>query len=243
MITHVLLFFCWLFPFFAAAQFNDSLTHMARFSAAGNINRTNLATSYLLNNEVRYSVKKPRTVLNTSAGWIYGQQGDILTNNDVNTSLDFNLYNQRGNFYYWGLATYTSSLSLQINNQLQAGLGVAYNFVNNTNTWINLSDGILYETSSLAISNTADENYQTFRNSLRLVYRFLLWDLVSINGSNFLQNSLKNSDDYIIRSTNSAGLKLNKWLSFTTSVTYNQFRRTGSENLLFTYGLTAEKYF
>jgi hypothetical protein len=243
MIKFLTCFFVWLLSLCSAAQFNDSLTHFARFSASGNINRTNTSTAYLLTNEARFSIKKPTTILNATAGWVYGKQGTILTNNDVVTTLDFNLYNKSGNFYYWGLANYNTSLSLRINNQLQTGLGVAYNFVNTSATWINLSDGLLYETSSLALNGSVNDNYQTFRNSLRLSYRFILRDLVTISGSNFLQNSLSNGSDYVIRTNNSASIKLYKWLNFVTSVTYNQFRRTRSENLLFTYGLTAEKYF
>jgi hypothetical protein len=230
------------FPLCAVAQFSDSTSQFARLSVAGNINRTNVATNYLLNNEARYSIKKPRTVLNSFATWVYGKQAALTTNNDFTTTLDFNLYNQKGNFYYWGLANYTTSLSLRINRQLQSGLGVAYNLVNTSTAWINFSDGLLYETSSLVRRNGEDENYQTVRNSFRLAYRFVIQDRITFSGTNFLQNSLNNGDDYIIRSQNSAGVKLNKWLTFAASVSYNQFRRTGTENLLFTYGLAAEKY-
>jgi hypothetical protein len=230
-------------PLYGAAQFSDSLTHFARLSASGNINRTRLATSSLLNNEASYSIKKPRTVLNASAGWVYGKQASRVSNNDFTATLDFNLYNKRGNFYQWGLANYTTSLSLGIYNQLQAGLGVAYNLINNSTTWINLSDGLLYETSSIRLNDSVTKNYHTVRNSFRLAYRFVFWNLVTINGTNYLQNSLSNGKDYSIRSNNTAGIKLNQWLSLTTSVSYNEFRRTGTENLLFTYGLTAEKYF
>lgn len=232
----------WLLPLYSAAQFSDSLTHFTRLSASGNINRTSLGTSSLLNNEARYSIKKPRTVLNASAGWVYGRQASRVSNNDFTTTLDFNLYNKGGNFYQWGLANYTTSLSLRINNQLQAGLGVAYNVINTSTTWINLSDGLLYETSSVRLKDSV-KDYQTIRNSFRLAYRFVFWNLVTINGTNYLQNSLSNSNDYSIRSNNTAGFKLNEWLSLTASVSYNEFRRTSTENLLFTYGLTAEKYF
>ncbi len=230
-------------PRFAAAQFSDSVTQFTRLALSGNINRTNVATNYLLNNDARYSLRKPRTVLNAGATWIYGKQGALLTNNDFTTTADFNLYNTKGNFYYWGLAHYTTSLSLRINRQLQSGLGVAYNVVNNEKAWLNLSDGLVFETSNIVRRNIGDENYETVRNSFRLAYRFVIGQFITLNGTNFLQNSLNNTGDYIIRSQNAASVKLNKWLSFTTSVSYNQFRRTGTENLLFTYGLAAETYF
>lgn len=232
-----------LLPLCAFAQFSDSVTQLARLSVSGNINRTNLSTSYLLNNEARYSIKNPRTVLNSFANWVYGKQGATKTNNDFTTTLDFNLYNKKGNFYYWGLANYTTSLSLQINRQLQSGLGVAYNLVNTASTWVNLSDGLLYETSNLSLRGGGDEGYQTLRNSFRLAYRVVFRELITVSGTNYLQNSLSTGSDYILRTNNSVGIKLYKWLSFAASVNYNQFRRTGTENLLFTYGLTAEKHF
>jgi hypothetical protein len=239
----LLTFFIGCLPLCAAAQFSDSVTQFTRLSVGGNINRTNLATNYLLNNDARYSIKKPRTVLNTAAIWVYGKQAALITNNDFTTTTDFNLYNKKGNFYYWGLANFTTSISLRINRQLQTGLGVAYNLVNTATTWINLSDGLLFEASSIVRRNIGDEAYQTVRNSFRLSYRFVIADFVTINGTNYLQNSLTNANDFIIRSQNGAGIKLNKWLSFATTVSYNQFSRTGTENLLFSYGLAAEKYF
>ena len=230
-------------PLCCLAQFSDSLTHFARLSLSGNINHTNNVTTSLLNNEARFSIKKTRTVLNASAGWVYGEQANLVTNNDFISTLDFNLYNRHGNFYEWGLANYTTSLSLRIRNQLQAGLGVAWNLANNATTWLNISDGLLYEASSIALNDSVNNNYQTIRNSFRLSYRFMFWNRLTINGTNFLQNSLSDGNDYIIRSNNSAGIRLNKWLSFSATASYNRFQRTGAENLLFTYGLTAEKYF
>ena len=225
------------------AQFSDSLTQYARFAASGNLNRSNGNNSYLLTNEAHYSIRNRRTTFNAAASWLYGEQGSDLTNNDFTTTADFNLYRDSSRLYYWALANYTTSYSLKINNQLQGGLGAAYNFVNTNNAWLNLSEGILYETSSLNTTEPKADNYHTLRNSFRLSYRFLVKNAVTINGSNFLQQALGNGSDYIIRSSNSLGIKLNKWVSLSTTVSYNQFSRTGTENLLFTYGLVAEKYF
>ena len=236
----ILLVFC---CFISKAQFSDSITHYAKFGANGNINRTNSGTAYLFSNEARFSIRNKQTTLNTVAGWVYGEQKDKLTNNDFTTTGDFNLYTQSRNFYYWGLTNYTKSYSLKIRNQLQTGLGIAYNLVNTTNAWLNLSDGLLYETSSLSKRATGENHYQTVRNSFRLAYHFSIGNVVTINGSNFFQNSVNNISDYIIRSNNSVLFKLNKWMSLSTSLTYNQFTRTKAENLLLTYGLTAEKYF
>ncbi|MBB5394566.1 DUF481 domain-containing protein [Mucilaginibacter sp. AK015] len=93
------------------------------------------------------------------------------------------------------------------------------------------------------LANNKRDVYQTYRNSLRLQFRFNISDRVVIDGSNFLQNSMQQQSDYIIRSTTSLSFKLQKWLSLTTSLNYNRLNRTNSENLLFTYGVTAEKWF
>lgn len=226
----------------AFGQFNDSITHFVRFAATGNINRTNAGSAYLLNHEGRFSVKKQRKVFNAFAGWVYGYQNNNKSNNDVTTTVDFNLYRDSSHLYYWGLANYTSSYSLKIKNQLQSGLGVAYNVVNKPVFWLNLSDGILYETSSLRITASDYNNYNTFRNSFRLSFRFTVKNF-SIAGTHFIQNSLRYKQDYIIRSTTSAEVKLNKWINLNASLVYNQFKRTGAENLLLTYGLAAQRYF
>lgn len=241
--SFVLILFFFFCSFAAQAQFSDSVANYVRLSAAGNLNRSNGSTAYLLTNEARYSRKNRHTTLNTLATWLYGEQGGSLTNNDFLTTADFNLYRDSSKLYYWALANYTTNYSLKINNQLQSGLGAAYNFVNTANAWLNLSDGILYETSSLTTNEPAGDQYQTLRNSLRLSYRFVLNKAVTFSGANFLQQALGNAGDYIVRTNNSVAVRLNKWISFAGTLSYNQFRRTGRENLLFTYGLVAEKYF
>ena len=225
------------------APFNASVTHFLHSGASGNLNNTNTSQAYLVTNDARFSIKKRRFSLNITTGWVYGRQDNALTNNDVIATLDFNLYSANPDFYYWGLANYITSYSLKIHNQLQSGLGAAYNFINTDKAWINLSEGILYETSGLAISPGDVELYQTFRNSLRLSYRFAVKERLAFTGTHFLQNSLHNGADFIIRSTSGLSIKLYKWLSICTSVIYNNFKRTNTNNLLITYGLTAERYF
>ena len=112
-----MILFCFLFLFFSAtcfAQFSDSLTHLISFGASGNINRTSTSAAYLLTNEARFSTKKKRITTNSSARWLYGEIDNKLSNNDFITTHDFNRFNQKGNFYYWGLANYTTSYSLRI---------------------------------------------------------------------------------------------------------------------------------
>lgn len=228
---------------FCRAQFSDSIRHYARFSATGNLNRSNNLSSYLLANEARYSIRSKRTTLNTATSWLYGEQESRLTNNDFTATADFNLYRDSSGLYCWALANFTASYSLKIRNQIQGGLGAAYNFLNTDQAWLNLSEGVLYETSRLTTGNPAVNRYHTFRNSLRLSYKFVIRKAITLNGANFLQQALGDGSDYIIRANNNLGVKLNKWITLGAAVSYNQFRRTGAETLLLTYGLTMEKYF
>jgi hypothetical protein len=232
-----------IFPLLVSAQFSDSVNYHFQFNSTGSINKTDLGDAYLLNNNMRFGIKKESISLNATAGWVYGQQQQKQTNNDFNSALDFNLYKTLPHFYYWGLAGYNTSYSLKLNNQQQYGAGVAYNIYDRKNAYLNISDGILYENSDININDTTREIYNTFRNSLRLAFRFTIKDLVTIHSNSFLQNSLNYRDDYIIRSTSGLSLKLYKWLSFTTSLTYNKISRTNKENLLFNYGLSIDKYF
>ena len=85
--------------------------------------------------------------------------------------------------------------------------------------------------------------YQTFRNSLRLQYKFVIKEIVVLEGRHFLQNSLSLGSDYIIKSNTALSVKLRSWLAVTAALTYNKLNRTNRENLLMNYGLTVEKYF
>lgn len=233
------IFYC----FIAKAQFSDSIHHYVNYASTGIINKTNDGNSYVLTNAFRYSLNKKSIGLNSTSSWIYGAQQQGLTNNDFNSSLDFDLYKTFPHFYYWGLANYDKSYSLKINNRLQLGLGVAYNIYDRPNASVNISDGILYESSNLQINDSTNNAYRIFRNSFRLRYRFAIKDIVVLDGIHFFQNSLSDKNDYIIKSVSNLTFKIRKWLGLTTSATYNRTQQTHSENLLITFGLTAEKYF
>lgn len=221
------------------AQFNDTTHYHVIMASSGSINKTDDATAYLLNNALNFGVKRKDITLNSTNAWIYGKQNNTLTNNDFSSALFFNLYKTFPHFYYWGLLNYNTSYSLKINNQLLAGLGVAYSIMDKPDAYLNLSDGILFDQSDLLVN----EVYHTYRNSFRLQYHFAVKDRLTIDGSNFLQNSFSNKHDYIIRTTTTLGLKLRKWISLTTSLSYNKMNITSSDNLIFTYGLTLDKYF
>lgn len=224
------------------AQFSDSVNHHVSYAATGIINRTNDGSSYVITNALRLNINKKRVRLNSSSSWIYGEQQRRLTNNDFNSTLDFNLY-QTKNFYYWGLGSYDKSYSLKINNRLQAGLGVAYSFVDKPDAFLNVSNGILFESSNLQLNDSTNNYYNIFRNSFRLRYRLAIKELIIFDGTHFIQNSLSDRNDYIIKSASSLTFKVQKWLGLTTAVTYNRTQQTRRENLLITFGLTAEKYF
>ncbi len=225
-------------------QFSDTVNYYINFASTGNINKTNDGTSYLLNNNLRYSISKKSISLNTTNSWMYGKQLGNLTNNDFFSGLDFNLYKTLYNFYYWGLGSYEKSVSLKINHRLQTGAGIGYNLVNRKNALVILSDGILYEKGDLYDGpETGNNEYEIFRNSFRLKFRFIIRGIVVIEGSDFLQHALSDRKDYIIKSNTSLSVKLKKWLSLTSAVVYNKLSATGRENLLVTYGITIERYF
>lgn len=223
----------------ADAQYNDSTHYHLLVSAAGSLNKTNNNDAYLLNNSVNFGMKKKSVVLNSTSSWLYGKQNNTLSNNDFSTTLNFNLYKTLPHFYYWGLLNYNTSYSLKINSQVLAGLGVAYSILDKKDAYLNISNGVLYDKSNLL----SDLNYHTYRNSLRLQFHFQLKEFITLDGSNFLQNSFSRGDDYIFRSVTTVGIKLKKWISLTTALNYNKMNITASENLNLTYGLTLDKYF
>jgi hypothetical protein len=226
----------------ARAQFSDSVYHYINFTATGSVNRANSDKSYLFNQALKFSIKKKAFSLNAFAGYMYGEQNKAVTNNDFSTSLDGNIYHGDSKLFYWGLVNFTSSYSLKINSQFQGGAGIAYRFADDKKFYFNLSDGILYETGDLFL-DTLHDVYNTFRNSFRIVLKWTIGETLAFNGTSFVQHSLADAHDYILKSNLGLSLKLRKWLSLTCAFGYNKFSRTNRENLLFTYGLTAEKYF
>jgi len=223
----------------AFAQYSDSTNYHLLLSSTGSINRTNEDRAYLLNNALNFGLKKKSFVLNSTSAWLYGKQNSNLTNNDFSTTLNFNLYKTFPHFYYWGLVNYNTSYSLKLKNQLLAGGGIADSILDKPNAYLNLSDGVLFDQSSLIVG----DSYHTYRNSLRLQYHFEIKELITVDGNHFLQNSFERKGDHIIRSTTTLGLKLRKWISLTTALNYNKLNITRSENLNLTYGLTLDKYF
>lgn len=241
---NLLLFLFLLITQSCLAQFNDTTHHYVNFASSGSINKTNDGSSYLLNNTLKFGLKRKYIAANFNNNWIYGKSNNDITNNDFSTSLDFDVFRgDSARLYYWGLANYVTSVSLRINNQLQAGGGLAYYFVKKQNAMFNVSDGLLYDRGDLFLDDDTHDVYNTYRNSFRILFKFVIKDIIVLDGSDFIQNSFTRRSDYIVRSTTNLSVKLRKWLSFTTTFTYNRMNRTSRENSLLSYGLTAEKYF
>lgn len=223
----------------ARAQFNDTTHYHINLNSTGSINRANGSNTYLLNNAFGFGVKTRDVTISANDTYVYGKQNSTLTNNDNAATLFVNLYKTFPHFYYWGLVNYNNSYSLHINNQLLAGGGVAYSVLDHKNAYLNFSDGVLYDQSDLLVS----EIYHTWRNSFRINIHFAANDFIVFDSSNFYQSAFNNGGDYIIKSTTTATIKLNKWIGLTSSLAYNRMNITHSENFLLTYGVAIDKYF
>lgn len=234
---------CLFIPINCYAQFSDTTNYVVNYTSTGSLNKTNDGNSYLLNNAVKLGVKKKSVSLNFSNAWIYGKQDQQLTNNDFSSTLDFNLFKTFPHFFYWGLANYNTSRSLKVNNQLLAGAGVAYSIYDKENAYLNISDGILFDSSDLMLDNDVRDVYNTYRNTFRVVFKFVIKEFIVLNSSSYYQPSLNRKDDYIFRSNSGLSFKVNKWLSLTTAFNYNRVSRTNRENQLLSYGLSFERFF
>ncbi|MGN6419543.1 MAG: DUF481 domain-containing protein [Pseudobacter sp.] len=226
------------------AQFSDSVDHYISFAGTGNLNRTNTGSTYLLNNAVRFQVDKKKVSLNSMVSYVYGRNPQSKTNDDVLAIMNVDFLKNVQKFYYWALTGFEKSFSLKVDSRFQGGVGVGYIFANSAKSNLEVSDGFLVETTDLSIEDKHGRtSYQAVRNSLRLKYRFLIKDIIKIDGTNFYQPSLSDFNDYILKLNTNVSVTLYKWLSFTTSFNYNRQNITSTENLLLTYGLRAEKYF
>lgn len=224
------------------AQYNDTIFYNAAISSSGTYNQTNTNQTYLLNNILRLGLRKKNVAVNIIHKYLYGKQGDKVSNNDFTGVWDLNLHSKRTQLYYWGLLTYNKIYSLRVNSQVQTGAGLAYDFWDEKKVQFNVSDGILYDFSDVQLSDTVRDVYQTIRNSLRVQYRLTLGN-ISLRTAAFIQNSFEYKQDYIIKSEATLSYRFKKYLSLTVQGNYNKFNRTGKETLFLTYGLSFETYF
>jgi hypothetical protein len=225
---------------------NDTARFHYTYNGTGTLNNANSLHSYVLSNALKLSVVKHYAEANLSNSWVYGKQNDVLTNNDFSSTLDLGLFKTIRHFYYWGMATYNHSIPLQINNQLQTGGGPGYNIVDRKTAILTVSDGIIYEVNDLYDSLYGGvggnifrrDRYNTFRNSAHVLLHWVIRDHYTLDGSGFLQNSLADFHDYILRLSGGASIKLYKWISLTAAASYSKFTRTRGENTLVTFGVT-----
>ncbi|WP_317898500.1 hypothetical protein [Aurantibacillus circumpalustris] len=175
--------------------------------------------------------------------WPYGEQQKKLINNDFTSAIDINLYKSIKHFYYWTLSVYNKSYSLRINNQLQAGGGVAYIFIDKPNFKIKITDEILYDFNDVYLADTTREVFQTPRNSLGLNIKYYYKTRFSFTSSFFVQNSLQQRNDVIYKGEADLKIQLTRLLSLASKLTYNKINRTERENLFITFGLAFDTYF
>lgn len=232
-----------LLSFKGQAQENDTIVNYLNASSTGTFNKTDDFHSYLFSNSLNYSIKRKAIKANVAGKWLYGKQQNILVNNDFNNSFDLNLYKTFPDFYYWVLVNYNRVYSLKINNQVQYGAGVAYNIVSKPKFVLNLSDGIINDYSDVYVMDTNRVIYQTLRNSARLQVKIKIGERFTFSSISFLQSSLKDHNDYIIKHETMLLLKLFKWLSLSSRFTYDHVASTRKQNLYLTYGLTIDHYF
>ena len=227
------------------SQFSDTVNYYVNFSGTGNLNRTNTAGStYLLNNALQFQVNKRKFSINSMVSHIYGENPKSKTNDDFLGILNLDILKGVQKFYYWALTSYEKSFSLKLDKRFQVGAGVGYTFMNTDKANLEISDGVLFETTDLSIPDSHGQtSYQTVRNSLRLKYRFIIKDIFRFDGIDFYQPSFSDGNDYILKLNANFSIKLYKWLNFTTSFNYNRQNVTSTENLFMSYGLSMEKYF
>ncbi len=224
------------------AQFNDSTHYRFRYLGTGSLNETKTSKAYLFNNGVMFNTSHPKTAFSTSANWTYGQQNSQLTNNDFMALANLDFHKKESKFYYWALANYQTSYSLQIEYKVQAGAGAGYSIIDSPKTYIGISDGFLYEANSLHTAQGSDV-YSTLRNSFRLRYKFIINKIVTLNGTDFVQPSMLSINDYILNFSNDVSIQLRKWLNFTAALNYNRINLTRRDNLLLTFGISVDRYF
>jgi hypothetical protein len=217
------------------------------FATTGVISDANSVSSYIFTNMLKLSLLSRATTVNWINSYVYGKSAGLLTNNDFNSTLDVNLYESIRHFYYWALGSYTSSYSLAINAQEQIAAGIGYNIIDKKKDMLLVSDGPLYEVGNLYDSLYGGtvfgdvyqhDQYQVVRNSFHLLYHVTTHNIFSFDGSFFMQNAFNDFSDYILKLNLGMSVKLNKWLSFTTTYLYNKFTRTNTRNQIFNVGLS-----
>jgi hypothetical protein len=227
----------------ANAQFNDTINSYISVSATGNFNRTNEVRSSLSSNILEFKRRTKHIAANTTLKYIYGKQNAATVNNDFYGVQELNRYIKSQRFYAWVLASYGQIYSLGIRHQFQAGPGLAYTILQKSYLSFNISDGILYEYRELRDEKLSNLKDQAIRNSLRLQVKANIKEAVTLTSTLFLQNSLSDSRDAIIREETELAVRIYRVLSVAMKIQYNMLTSTQKETLLVTWGLTYKSYF
>lgn len=227
----------------AFGQFNDSINHYIHIGSTGTFSKTNDLKSYVLANNFKFTISKKKLSFHTANSWVYGEQSDVKSNNDFSSLVEFDFLKNQKRFYYWGTGTFDKSFSLKIDYRYQAGAGLGWNAVKNPTLLIHITEGILYETGSLIDRDLGERDYNVWRNSARVKYRWVLKDLVILDGSLTYQPSISTRHDVIFKSSTTLSIKVRKWLSLSSAFTYNEITLTDRRNLIVTYGVVMERFF
>jgi hypothetical protein len=237
-ILSVLLFSLSLTVLKAQTVLPDTVVYSIRASSTGSFSKTNDLNSFSFNNLLKLGVTKGGLSFQNFYGWIYGVQSGVKINNDYTGVIEGDWMKKVSKFYFWGIGTFDKSYSLKINHRFQIGAGPGYNIVRNDRVQLVVSDGIMFEQVDLIDPELGQIKYTTWRNSFRLKYHWLISNIVTLDGTAFIQPSLTDKNDNILRYTTTLSVKLRKWLSLTSSLTYNKLTRTDRENLIITYGIS-----
>ena len=239
-----------------AAKSNSDSSHHTdtahfhyNYAGTGTLNNTNYMKSFVVSNALKLSLLENSSAINFINNWVYGKENSALTNNDFSSSLDIGIYKTLKHFYYWGMANYTTSVSLLIHEQEQIGLGPGYNLIDKKTAVLLVSEGPLYEKGDLYDSlyggpggdTYQHDVYHEFRNSFHLLFHWVIKGKYTFDGSGFIQNDFANWSDYNLRLNGNVSVKLQKWLALTAAAAYNEFTRTRSRNTLITFGLTVQR--
>jgi hypothetical protein len=209
----------------------------------GNFTRSNDLRGYLFNNVAKASRDGRNLFWQATGGWIYSAQSGVRVNDDFTGVLESDVLKKKQRLYYWGFVAFDRSYSLKIDRRLQVAAGLGYTVAGGERGSLVITDGLLYERGEMTDSELGYLNYDVWRNSLRIKYRWTPSAMLAVEGSAFLQPALFSWDDMIIKSTTTVFMKINKWLSLTASCTYNRLTLTGRENLIITYGVTMDHLF
>jgi hypothetical protein len=227
----------------AHAQFNDSINHYLYVGSTGTFSKTNDLDSYVLANSVKFTVSKKRISFNTANSWVYGKQSDVKSNDDFSSLIEFDLLKKQKRLYYWGNGTFDKSYSLQIDYRYQAGTGIGLNIAQQPNLVLNVTEGLIYETGSLLDRDLGERRYNVWRNSARFKYRWVIQDIVILDGFVLYQPSISTRNDVIFKTSTTLSVKVRKWLSLSSAFTYNEITLTDRRNLIVTYGVVMERFF